>query len=149
MIHYRCFKSFDKSTFETELKDNLSNIENISFENFYSIFRCTLDKHAPNKLKKVRFNNKRFMSKFLCKAIMTRSRVRNKFNKCRTLDNWKDYTKQRNICTNILRKNKKNIFDNIINATSFPGLLALFCCYNPYTQKAIFWKIRKVGGGGS
>ena len=99
MIHYRCFKSFDESTFETELKDNLSNIENISFEIFYSIFRCTLDKHAPNKRKKVCFNNKRFMSKYLRKAIMTRSRLRNKFNKCRTPDNWKDYTKQRNICT--------------------------------------------------
>ena len=44
---------------------------------------------------------------------MTRSRLRNKYNKNRTYQNWSNYKKQRNICTNILKKTKTDYFNNI------------------------------------
>ena len=44
---------------------------------------------------------------------MTRSRLRNKFNENSTYENWSTYKKQRNICTNILKKTKTDYFNNI------------------------------------
>ena len=113
VIKYRCFKSFDKETFENSLKSNLCNNDVTSFEKFHTIFRDTLDQFAPIKEKKVRFNNSRFMSKQLRKSIMIRSRLRNNYNKNRTSENWKKYKTQRNICTNLLKKTKTNYFETI------------------------------------
>ena len=53
------------------------------------------------------------MTKKLPKEIMTRSRLRNKYSENRASDNWSDYKKQRNICTNILKKTKTGYFNNI------------------------------------
>ena len=47
------------------------------------------------------------------KAIMTRSKLRNKFLKDRTESNKKAYCKQRYICVNILRKTKKKYYLNL------------------------------------
>ena len=44
---------------------------------------------------------------------MTRSRLRNKFNENSTYENWSIYKKQRNICTDILKKTKTDYFNNI------------------------------------
>ena len=43
---------------------------------------------------------------------MTRSRLRNKYNKNRTSESWSNYKKQRNICKNILKKTKTDYFNN-------------------------------------
>ena len=51
--------------------------------------------------------------KKLPKEIMTRSRLRNKYSENRTSDNWSNYKKQRNSCTNILKKRKTGYFNNI------------------------------------
>ena len=44
---------------------------------------------------------------------MTRSRLRNKYNKNRTYENWSNYKKQCNIYTSILKKTKSDYFNNI------------------------------------
>ena len=44
---------------------------------------------------------------------MTRSRLRNKYNKNRTYENWSNHKKQSNNCTNILKKTKTDYFNNI------------------------------------
>ena len=54
-----------------------------------------------------------FMTKQLRKAIMHRSRLKNVFNKNRTPKTWDSYKKQRNFCVNLLRKTKKEYFENI------------------------------------
>ena len=51
------------------------------------------------------------MSKTLRKAIMKRSKLRNTFNKKRSSENWQNYKRQRNICSNILRSTKKAFFE--------------------------------------
>ena len=53
------------------------------------------------------------MSKPLRKAIMTRSRLKNIFNKCRNESNWMNYKQVRNKCVNILRESKKNYFKKL------------------------------------
>ena len=53
------------------------------------------------------------MTKKLRKQVMTRSTLRNKYNENHTYENWSDYKKQCNICTNILKKTKTAYFNNI------------------------------------
>ena len=50
------------------------------------------------------------MSKTLGKAIMKRSKLRNTFNKMRSSENWQNYKRQRNICSNILKSTKDKFF---------------------------------------
>ena len=53
------------------------------------------------------------MSKEPNKAIMTRSRLRNKYLKEKSTDSKIAYDKQRNYCVNLLRRTKKKYFANI------------------------------------
>ena len=63
--------------------------------------------------KYVRGNNKSFMNKTLSQAIMQRTKLRNKFLKDPTEHNKILYTKQRNWCVSLLRKEKKEYFANL------------------------------------
>ena len=53
------------------------------------------------------------MSKALRKAIMHRSKLKNVYNKKRTDVNWANYKKQRNFCVTLLRRTKKEYFQNL------------------------------------
>ena len=53
------------------------------------------------------------MPKFLRKAIMRRSRLKNIFNKKRFNDNWDSCKKQRNVCVKLLRQTKEKYFNGI------------------------------------
>ena len=53
------------------------------------------------------------MTKEIYKAIMIRSRLRNKFLKLKTDESRKDYKAQRNYCVSLLRKTKKNFYENL------------------------------------
>ena len=53
------------------------------------------------------------MTKSLRKAIMHRSKLKNIFNKTRTTDAKEQYNHQINFCVNLLRKNKKEYFQNL------------------------------------
>ena len=64
---------------------------------------------APIKERCIRANNSPLMNKTLSKAVMTRSRLRNKFIKNPTPENKSNYTKYRNYCTGLFRKVKKSI----------------------------------------
>ena len=51
------------------------------------------------------------MSKTFRKAIMKRSKLQNTFNKKRSSENWQNYKRQQNICSNILNSVKKTYFE--------------------------------------
>ena len=105
-------KNFDKKEFEKKLATQLD--ENIkTFDNFFDTFQNTLDDFAPSKIKVLRYNSQPFLTKKLRKAIIARSRLRNKFNANRSRKNWNLYKKQRNVCVKILRQSKKNYYENI------------------------------------
>ena len=112
-IQYRDYKSFDGNKFRTDLKDRLENSENLDVESFKSIFIELLDLHAPKKQKIVRGNNAPFMNKTLSKASMTRAGLRNKYLKNPTPENKNSYTKQKNFCTNLLRRRKKKYYNDL------------------------------------
>ena len=69
------------------------------------------------------------MTKTLRKAIMKRSKLRNKFNEERNIENWSEYKRQRNLCSNLLKQSKKRHF-NSLNV-------------NDVTENKKFWKTIK------
>ena len=91
------------------LEHNLGNME---YQHFLNTFIEILNKHAPMKQKYLRANQGRFMTKDLHKAIMKRSRLRNKFLRDTTDISREEYKKQRNLCVSLLKKAKKDHFVN-------------------------------------
>ena len=51
----------------------------IHYDKFEEVFMGRLNEYAPMKEKIVRANNASFMNKILSKAVMTRSRLHNKY----------------------------------------------------------------------
>ena len=82
-------------------------------ESFQELCINLLNKFAPSKKKYVRANQAPFMNKTLQKAIMERTRLRNKFLKYKTVSNKIAYNKQRNYCVNLCRKEKKQYYNNL------------------------------------
>ena len=72
------------------------------------------------------------MTKELHKAIMKRSRLRNKFLKDRTENNQKNFKHQRNFCRKLLRTTKKSYYSNLYinnvadNKTFWKTIIPLF-----------------------
>ena len=90
---------------------SLSDSPNSVYSDFCAHFKSILDIHAPLQSRALQGNQALFMSKDLSKAIMTRSRLKNKFNHQRTKANWKAYTLQKNKCVQLRKKPfKKNNF---------------------------------------
>ena len=114
-ISHRSYKNFNLSIFRTELKQNLEqfNKEIMTYDDFKYIFMKILDLHAPMKERVARANNQPFVTKKLRKAIMTRSRLKNKYNENPNAENENLYKKQRNFCVSLLRKEKKKYYNNL------------------------------------
>ena len=112
---FRDYKRFQNDLFRSELGYELSkqDVCNLELEHLLNTFIENLNKNAPIKKKYLRANQREFMSKELNKAIMTRSRLRNKYLKEKSADSKIAYAKQRNYCLNLLRKIKKKYFANI------------------------------------
>ena len=73
----------------------------------------TLDKAAPVKQKYVRSNQSPFSNKQILKAIMKSTRLRNKFLRTRSAEDRFAYNQQRNFCLSLIRKAKKDYFNNL------------------------------------
>ena len=69
------------------------------------------------------------MTKNLKKEIMNRSRLRSKYLRNSSEENKLAYNKQRNICTSLLRKEKKSYFENLDTSQK--------------TDNKMFWKTIK------
>ena len=72
-----------------------------------------LDRHAPLKFKYVRANESPFINKELRKSIMLRSKLKNNFNNKRTETAKIAFKKQRNHCTSLFRKAKREYYRNL------------------------------------
>ena len=110
-MFYRCYRNFDNKKFEEELQKQLPSVSD--FESFQFAFKVILNQFAPLKQKLIRNNNQPFMTKTLRKAIMKRSKLRNKFNEERNIENWSEYKRQRNLCSNLLKQSKKRHFNSL------------------------------------
>ena len=95
IINHRDYKNFDNKKFRCDIwKMNLSTTDLKGFKK--TVFRI-FNNHGLIKRKYIRANEALFMTMELHKAIMLRSKPRNKFLKSRTLSDRKTYTSQRNL----------------------------------------------------
>ena len=115
ILNYRNYKRFDNTSFHNDLMYEISKIglNAITCEQFENIFMETLNKHAPSKTRYVRANNSPFMNNDIYKAIMVRSRLRNKHLKLNTVESKNAYRKQRNYCVSLIRKAKLNFYEHL------------------------------------
>ena len=115
IITYRDYKKFGNQIFNLKVREAIDSVTNIQtdFSLFNSTVKYILNKQAPLKQKYIRANDAPFMSKYLMKAIMKRSRLKNRFTKTSTDENWLACKTQRNLCVKILRENKKSYYAKI------------------------------------
>ena len=101
--------------FKAELNHNLQTMDqiNTTYDRFKNIFMMTLNMYAPIKEKLVRGNNAPFVNKTLSKAFMHRTRLKNKYYNLPSEENHSLYRKQRNYCTNLLKREKKNYYNSL------------------------------------
>ena len=115
VINYRDYRNFSNEEFRQQiLKEILKATQNgdiVSYESFLSICQQALESRAPKKQKYVRSNHSPFINKTILKAIMDRSRLRNKFLKTRSQEGKKAYNTQRNYCLTLLGDHE-NVTDN-------------------------------------
>ena len=71
-----------------------------------------LNKVAPLKTKFLRANHSKLATKDVSKAIMLKTKQRNQFLNKRTLGTRTKYNKHRNICVNLVKKAKRNHYEN-------------------------------------
>ena len=69
------------------LLEKLIHLENDACSTLSSGFRILLNEHAPLKSKRLRYNNKTFITKELRKEIMKRSKPKNLFNTNKNQEN--------------------------------------------------------------
>ena len=89
------------------------NTDDMDCQLFKEIFLKTLDTHAPRKKRDARANDAPFMNSTLRKAIMYRSKLRNKFLKTRTEISRKAYVNHRNHCVSLFREVKIKFYNNL------------------------------------
>ena len=131
-VAYRDYKYFSNDTFRNELLNELSrfDIRDLSFQNFVQTNMKLINRLAPIKQRYIRSNQQPFINKSVAKAIMNRSRVRNRFWKNPSEENRKAYNRQRNYCVNLIRREKRKYFDNLN--------------VKDVTDKKTFWKTIKT-----
>ena len=129
-IHYRSYKKFSADDFRKELKEILTTAEQpISYSIFYKSFISVLDKYAPLKKRLVRANEVPYMTKKLRKAISNRSRLENRYQKLRTIESQNAYKKQRNYCSRLYKRERKNFYEKMD--------------INSYMDTRKFWELNK------
>ena len=95
IINFRCYKNFDENLFRNELKNALRDTDKeLNYDYFKQAFVNILNIHAPMKKKFIRGNNAPFMNTTLSQAFMHRSKLKNKYNKYPTEQNFKKSTKK-------------------------------------------------------
>ena len=100
IINHRNSKSFNKENFRNGLLHEISKkgFRHINCEVSQSLFMVILNQHAPMNTKCIIANNSPFINNDLSKAIMVRSRLRNKSLKLKNKESRDAHKKQRNYC---------------------------------------------------
>ena len=135
IVYYRDYKNFDLYAFRTDLRAQLSRINEKDYYHFELTFLKVLEEHAPMKKKVLRANDKPYMTKALRKAIMRRSTLKSKFLKNKSDDNLKAFKKQKNYTKRLAKKERIKYFANLD--------------LNKYTDNIKFWNTVKPMFSGS
>ncbi len=115
VVNYRDYKHFREDIFRQDLQTELADLEvqHLTYTSFQDTFQRVLDKHAPMKKRYIRANDSPFMNRTLHKAFMLRTRLKNKYNKNRTADNWDAFRRQRNLCVKLSRQAKRCFYNQL------------------------------------
>ena len=81
------------------IQGEMYKCNNDMYSTFSDIFRSVLDRHAPLKWKMIRGNQGPFTTKRLSKTIMNRCKLRNRYIKWPSRENFLDYKKQKTHAT--------------------------------------------------
>ena len=111
----------------------------MKYDDFKNLFMEILNKHAPKKEKVIRGEQRSFHELNAAKGFHERSRLKNKYNNFPNVENEVSYKKQRNFCTNLLRKVKKTYYNNL-DINIFSDNKRFWKCIRPFSQinKKIF-----------
>ena len=112
-IQYRCFRKFDNEAFLSDLSTALSRLHFTSntddnFSMWTKSFTSILDKHAPNKTKRVK---RETQPEWFNNDIKEASKKRDIYHKQK---NWKQYKYWRNKTNTLIKDSKKKLFSNAI-----------------------------------
>ena len=117
IITYRSYKNFSNEVFMADFQNRISQVtsenNDLEFDIFKAILNQAIQKHAPIKQRYVRANQAPFINKTINKEIMKRLQLRNKFLNTKSDIDRKTYNEQRNLCVSLIRREKKNFFNNI------------------------------------
>ena len=117
VVVYRNYKDFNEKSFLSDLDRKLirgniyKNCQN-KYSKLTNIFQEVLNHHAPLKQKKIRGNHTPFMTKELSKAIMNKSKAKNKYIKWPSRENFMNLKRVKNKCNSINKKAKRQYFKN-------------------------------------
>ena len=114
-IEYGNYKNFNETAFIRDLDQELLKGEmyksnNEMYSTFTKVFRLVLDEHAPLKVKKVRGNQGPVMTKELSKAIMNNSKIRKKYQKWPSRENFLALKETKKFCNKLTKSVKKEYF---------------------------------------
>ena len=136
IIKYGNYKGFNKNIFCHELDQRLLKGEIYKSEDPYSklteIFQEILQKYALLKSNKVRGSHAPFMNKELSKVIMNKSRLRNKYLKWPSREDFLAYKKLKSKCNTRARKTKKIYFEYITENKNFAMIKAFWYTVRPF-----------------
>ena len=106
MIMYRDYKKCSHERFKNSLNKNFANNTRLDYNSFEEIVVSLFFSQAPFKKEMVRANKTIFMNTEIQKAIIVRSRIRNKFLQEKNPFRRKAYDRQRNYCVKLIREIK-------------------------------------------
>lgn len=123
VIRYRCFKRFEVNSFKEDLRNvNINLVEtcptpNDSLQYFYNVLNRVLNKHAPMKEKRVKRDHQ---PKWFDSEVKEAIHKRDQFHKNKQFN---EYKVQRNKITAMIRKKKRNFYNDAIKKNTKPTFL--------------------------
>ena len=114
IIQYRNHNNFSAEKYRQYIISLLSSREltRSGFDTFTKKCKDAFDIRVPIKHKYLRSNQSPFMNKEISKAIMNRTRLRNRFLRTRCIGDKEAYNKQRNYYVSLIRKTKQQYYNS-------------------------------------
>ena len=132
---YRSYRKFKSDAFLDDLKLNISVSDIGDFSSLNDAMVKALDKHAPFKKRVMRGNHKPHVSRSLRKAIMLRSRLKNKYNKTRNPADFENYRRQRNLVVKLNKSEKRRFFEKVSKSSPNSPKIFWESCKPFFTNK--------------
>ena len=142
IITYRVQKRFLRDLDSRLLQGELYRNCDEPYKKLTEIFNDILNHHAPLKQKQVRGNHDPFMTKDLSKAIINKSKAKNKYLNWPSRENFISYKRTKNKCNFLTKKAKTDFFkeakkDGIMTSKALWRSVKLFltnngCAFNDY-----------------